>query len=115
MAVNHRYLIGKEIEYNHSDYIGPPSRAIVVHIDKDVGITIVDKDDKKRNLICLNGPSTTEYKKHGIKKKNYEKCFKKIAEGINNGSYTYSRDQSDMYYGQVCHYIGQSPCPYTGE
>jgi hypothetical protein len=117
MAVNHRYLIGKEIEYNHEDYIGRSSRAIVAHIDKDIGITIVEKDDKKRNLICLNGPSTIYYKTRDIKYKNYKKCFDIIVEQIVSGTFLYNSFNDAEYYGRP-HINSRSKmasCPYSGE
>ena len=63
---------GKEITYFANKY--PDGiRAIVVGCDKDIGITIVAKDDPEHFLSCLIGPSSPNADKYDMS--DYDKFF----------------------------------------
>ena len=70
MAINHRNLEGKKVKYVSGRI---KQNGIVVNIDRSIGITIVDENDKTDKLVCLNGPKTKVYKKDKVKLKNYNK------------------------------------------
>lgn len=112
MAATYKSLEGKEIKYFGGTkwYTG-----IIVGCNKDIGITVVDKNNPERKLICHNGPATKAYKENKIKKKNHLITFKKRIEKLRTGVYISSREISDLYYGHITSNMApMAPCPFSG-
>lgn len=116
---DYSYLEGKEIKYYYHQYKKNPIDGIVVGCDKDVGITIVRKDNKKKNLVCLNGPSTKYFKENHIDNENYEKTFDIIIDMVISGEYHEDDSIDCLYFGLdpfKTTFSGEmSSCPYSGE
>jgi len=75
------------MEYVHSsDSIGYYNAAgRVVGCDPDIGITIVGVFNKDKYLLCLNGPSSPQFKKKNGRKRHAEVLFYAIVKMIHNG------------------------------
>ena len=58
---------------------------IVTGCDRDIGISIQAKDDKKRYLLCLIGPSAPNFESHFVKGRTYYKRFRFILDCIKRG------------------------------
>jgi len=61
---------------------------IVVGCDKDVGLTIVDKNDKNHYLLCLVGPSSPNWKSFYVEG-TYHKIMNLAIDMINSGHIYY--------------------------
>ena len=55
-------LEGKVIDFVYSD--NEVVKGLVVGVDPDIGITIVQNDNHKYNLLCLIGPSSPRWEEH---------------------------------------------------
>lgn len=79
--------IGKEVE---TDWWDDTKAGIVVHIDYDIGITVVHKGDKSRNLVCLNGPMSPNKWNYECTAHIYDELFELIVNQIKNGLLAHS-------------------------
>lgn len=92
-------LSGKEIDYE--DEKGT-RKAIIVAVEEDIGITIVDKNDKNHHLLCLRCKNAPNYikSKNLDPEKTFEVLVNQIKEGKVNGveaEMIYRKGK--MYYG----------------
>jgi hypothetical protein len=95
MAKDYTYLEGKEVvvEIPHASKFGEPFKekaseraCIVAGCDYDIGITIVDKADRKRRVICFssNHVPTGGY----LSPRAYQSIFQLYAKSIEKGKIT---------------------------
>jgi len=91
--MNYEELEGKTLVFPELGKTG-----VVVGCDPDVGITIVNIEDKDNYLVCISGPSSTQWE--GIvragpegedAKRIYHQLFDLLIERIKNGSCTPSK------------------------
>lgn len=94
-----------ELEGKVIEWIGPTGivyNGLVAYIEKDIGITIVNRDNKKQELTCYDGPSSKVWKRNkdrGVDAKyqsNYDDVFSKAIEMITNGCFD-CRTTRSMY------------------
>ena len=75
-------LVGKELLYGNE--VG-----IVIGCDFDVGITVVNKEDKTDFLFCVHGPLSKVYRDPSYLNLNtYATVFNYYVEGIKKGKMT---------------------------
>jgi len=101
---------GKEIIYIKSD--GNKVPAIVVECVRDIGITIVRKDDRTKYLCCLKMPGSPLWEPHYNKKLVYKE-FTRMRKGIISGIVD-DREEVDLLRleGIDSGYASSSSCPF---
>lgn len=84
------HLEGKIIDF--VDNRGDINKARVVGCDKDIGITIVDAEDKGKCIYCLQGPSSPNWSKSNdpLNKDQCGKIFERVVKMIETGVLSYS-------------------------
>lgn len=113
MQDQYEKLEGKEIIYTMGDdtLIGK-----VVGIDYDIGITVVDKNDTDRYLICIPGPcsphGTVEYPDYLFD--SYDEEFFFSFEAIKDGVFDYDKLMEKAKDGMPFFAFGPSKetCPF---
>lgn len=84
---DYSHLEGKEIKFKIKGSL-IEKEAVVALIDKDIGITIVSKDDPEYYLACMIRPSSHKWLKSWDKaleeesERNFYKAVKMIEEGV---------------------------------
>ena len=115
---DYSHLEGKEIQWinNGYEYTG-----IVVNVDYDIGVTIVNKDDKTDKLTCLNGPMSPNKEHYEYFKKTYKTDFystvRQIKKGLYNGKIM-DAIESKVYGERKVHpliFPSMASCAYGGE
>jgi hypothetical protein len=109
---NYEELEGKEIKYTNSDLNDNDNiKAVVLGCDKDIGITIIDKnrdnDDRLFYLMCLPGPSAPRHYDKDIFELFFEPTINMIKDGYYNADVT-----NELFYSKFNHSGSQPECPY---
>ena len=93
-------LEGKEIDYVCNN--GKILKGIVIGCDYDIGITVVNKDHKDHNLVCLNGASSPNKKAYS--EEAYKTYFFCVIAMIKKGKFKAGLAMDVWYikkYGKV--------------
>jgi hypothetical protein len=87
--MNYEELEGREIELINQH--GVKYTGIVVGCDYDIGLTIMNKDDKDHYLVCLQGPSSHQWMESWDDRqlKFYRECFEETTLMIKDGFIDY--------------------------
>jgi len=107
MSENYEQYEGNEVQVEKLNYdnnfkeVDPTiKKGEVMGCNYDIGITVVNKKNKKDYMICLNGPSSPNFKNHGITETQYKKMFELHIEQIKSGELNYKKiyDLWDLFH-----------------
>jgi len=110
MKTDYSCLEGRVIDwYNDGLYY----RGLVVLCDYSLGITIVNKEDKKDNLTCINGPSSPNTVERDHISRVYDEIFFKtvamISRGVYIGEEGINENTTSRGYGVMFEYMAGCP------
>jgi len=106
----------KEVKYIFNDessakHYGKTHNAFVIGCDYNIGITIISKDDKNFYLLCLNGPSSPNFKDHKISEEKYNELFNIRIEEIKIG--TINSNSLDGFWGHDIGNCTMAECAFS--
>jgi len=105
---SYEYLEGKKILYNNTE---TTVEAMVALVDSDIGITIVDANNKDDYLICMSMPKSPRWKEEWNTTEEYKdsnKEFHFFVEGIKKGVIELPTD----FYGLFGPNPTSAHCPF---
>jgi hypothetical protein len=105
-------LEGREVFF--PDFKDEYQRGIVIGCDYDIGITVVDKNDKTNYLMCCPGPSAPEdYMGEGYKTIFYSIISMIKKSEIHAHKINKLRTMVDFGYSHRNHHSGMAKCPFS--